>query len=314
MKVFGLAIHGGAGNIQKEYMTPELERAYEEKLSEALEVGYKLLASGAPSLNVAEETIKVLEDSPLFNAGKGSVFNHQGKIEMDAAIMNGENLTAGAVAGVKNIKNPITLARKVLDISDHVFLIGEGAEQFAKDNSIDFEDDRYFFDHKRWEQFQKIRDTEATQLDHSQSNVDILENNKFGTVGAVALDQQGNLASGSSTGGVTNKKHGRVGDSPVIGSGLYANHQCAVSSTGHGEYFLRNVVAYDIVKSIELSSLSLKEVCENTINKKLADIGGLGGVIAIDKNGLVAMPFNTPGMYRAFKTSNEEGCVRMYDY
>jgi len=320
---FALAIHGGAGTIIKESMTPGMENAYKEKMKEALDAGYKVLKSGGSSLDAVEVAVKIMEDSPLFNAGKGSVFTAEGKNEMDASIMDGKTLKAGAVAGVTIIKNPISAARKVMEKSPHVMMSGKGAEKFAEEQKLEIVSPEYFFDSLRWKQWQKIKETEKIQLDHSEDRGDVKPSfdvefnpnpdNKYGTVGAVALDMNGNLAAATSTGGMTNKKFGRIGDSPIIGSGCYANNKtCAVSSTGHGEFFIRNVVAYDISALMEYKNLSLKESAETVINKKLTELGGTGGVIAIDAQGNIAMPFNTPGMYRGFVNGNGETGIFIY--
>jgi beta-aspartyl-peptidase (threonine type) len=322
---FALAVHGGAGTILKESMTPELENAYKQKLKDALDAGYKVLKSGGSSLDAVEIAVKVLEDSPLFNAGKGAVFTAEGKNEMDASIMNGKTLEAGAVAGVTNIKNPVSAARKVMEKSPHVMMTGKGAEKFAAEQHLELAEPEYFFDSLRWDQWQKIKETEKIQLDHSEDKGDVKPSfdvefnpspdSKFGTVGAVALDINGNLAAATSTGGMTNKKFGRIGDSPIIGAGTYANNKtCAVSCTGHGEYFIRSIVAYDISAMMEYKNISLKEAADIVVNKKLVALGGegTGGVIAIDAQGNIAMPFNSPGMYRGFVKENGEVEVFIY--
>jgi beta-aspartyl-peptidase (threonine type) len=322
---FALAVHGGAGTILKESMTPELENAYKQKLKEALEAGYNVLKAGGSSLDAVEITVKVMEDSPLFNAGKGAVFTAEGKNEMDASIMNGKTLEAGSVAGVTNIKNPVSAARKVMEKSPHVMMTGKGAEKFAAEQKLELAEPEYFFDSLRWEQWQKIKDSGKIQLDHSEDKGDVKPSfdvefnpnpdSKFGTVGAVALDINGNLAAATSTGGMTNKKFGRIGDSPIIGAGTYANNKtCAVSCTGHGEYFIRSVVAYDISALMEYKNVSLKEAADIVVNKKLVELGGegTGGVIAIDAQGNIAMPFNSPGMYRGFVKENGEVEVFIY--
>ena len=298
-----LVIHGGAGTITRENMTPEKEKAYREKLNEALQKGYEVLKKGGTSLDAVEATVKVMEDSPLFNAGKGAVFTNEGKNEMDAAIMDGKTLKAGAIASVTTIKNPITAARAVMEKSEHVMMIGSGAEKFAKMKGIELVDPSYFYTETRFKQLQQIKDKEKTQLDHdggTGSNENIfIEGKKFGTVGAVALDAYGNLAAATSTGGMTNKRYGRVGDAPIIGAGTYAdNSSCAVSATGHGEYFIRAVVAHDIAALMKYKNYSVKKAADEVVMKKLVDFGGEGGVIALDKNGNYAMPFNSAGMYR----------------
>lgn len=324
-QTFALAVHGGAGTILKESMTPELENAYKQKLKDALNAGYSVLKSGGCSLDAVEVTVKVMEDSPLFNAGKGSVFTAEGKNEMDASIMNGKTLEAGSVAGVTNIKNPVSAARKVMEKSPHVMMTGKGAEKFAAEQKLEFAEPEYFFDSLRWEQWQKIKDSEKIQLDHSEDKGDVQPSfdvefnpnpdSKFGTVGAVALDINGNLAAATSTGGMTNKRFGRIGDSPIIGAGTYANNKtCAVSCTGHGEYFIRSVVAYDISALMEYKNISLQEAADIVVNKKLVELGGedTGGVIAIDAQGNITMPFNSLGMYRGFMKENAEVEVFIY--
>jgi len=300
---FRLVIHGGAGVILKENLSEEQEKAYRDKLKEALMVGHQILKDGGKSLDAVEAVIKILEDSPLFNAGKGAVFTSAGTIELDASIMDGSTLNAGAVAGLKHIKNPINLARLVMEKSPHVMMVGTGAEKFAEKQGISFVDQKYFFTERRWKQLEKEKSKERkSRLANKKAALDfsiVQEEQKFGTVGAVALDKTGNLAAGTSTGGTTNKKFGRVGDSPIIGAGTYANNQtCGVSATGHGEYFIRAVVAYDISALMEYKGLSLKEAANKVVMDKLVKAGGSGGVIAMDKQGNIATPFNTPGMYR----------------
>lgn len=301
-----LVIHGGAGTITRENMTPEKEKAYREVLNEALQTGYAILKKGGTSLDAVEATIHVMENSPLFNAGKGAVFTNEGKNEMDAAIMDGKTLKAGAVASVTTIKNPITAARVVMEQSEHVMMIGSGAEKFAKEKGIEFVDPSYFYTETRYQQLQNIKGKEKTQLDHSgngtSSNENIfIEGKKFGTVGAVALDAYGNLAAATSTGGMTNKRYGRVGDAPIIGAGTYAdNNTCAVSATGHGEYFIRSVVAHDIAVLMEYKGYSVKKAADEVVMKKLVERKGEGGVIALDRKGNIAMPFNSAGMYRGY--------------
>ena len=310
-KNFALAIHGGAGTILKKNMSTELEKEYTDKLNEALKKGYDTLSKGGTSIDAVIVSIKILEDSPLFNAGKGSVFTADGKNEMDASIMNGKTLMAGSVAGVRTIKNPITAARCVMEKSPHVMMVGVGAEKFAKQCKCEFADTSYFFEQKRWDQLQKIKKAEQLQLDHSDTTsfvepTDIdLKDKKFGTVGLVALDQYGNLAAGTSTGGMTNKKFGRVGDAPIIGAGTYANNKtCAVSCTGHGEFFIRSVVAYDVSALMEYKGLSLADAANEVVMKKLVTLGGEGGLIAIDAKGNITMPFNSAGMYRGYMKSD----------
>jgi len=299
MKRYSMVIHGGAGTLVKGLMTAELELKYKTALHSALEVGYTLLANGGTALDAVALSVNLLENSPLFNAGKGSVFTNDGTHEMDAAIMDGKELQAGAVSLITGIKNPISLARDVMEKSDHVFLAGEGAMRFAKQQNYVLENPNYFYDEVRYRQWQGIKDSDTFQLDHS-----VKQEGKFGTVGAVACDQNGNLAAATSTGGMTNKKWGRVGDSPMIGAGTYANNKtCAVSCTGSGEFFIRGVVAYDVSCLMEYKGLSLKQAADEVIMNRVLKIGGDGGLIAVDAQGNIALPFNTEGMYRAYKTS-----------
>jgi beta-aspartyl-peptidase (threonine type) len=308
MKTFSIAIHGGAGTLVKGLMTPELEAQYKAALKHALEIGYEVLAAGGIAIDAVEQSVKALEDSPLFNAGKGSVFTANGLHEMDAAIMDGTNLKAGAVSLVTGIKNPVSLARDVMEKSYHVFMAGEGAMEFAKSLGYALEDPDYFYDEVRYRQWQGIKDSDSFQLDHS-----VKREGKFGTVGAVACDRNGNIAAATSTGGMTNKKFGRVGDSSMIGAGNYANNKtCAVSCTGSGEFFIRGVVAYDVCCLMEHKGMSLKAAADEVIHKRILEIDGDGGLIAVDARGNIAMPFNTEGMYRAFKTSNEEEEISIY--
>jgi len=301
MKKFGLVLHGGAGTLVKGMMTEEKEKAYRAALEEALHIGYRILEIGGTAVMAVEATVKSLEDCPLFNAGRGSVFTNQGTHEMDASIMDGSNLQAGAVSMVSGIKNPIALAKDVMLKSEHVFLAGEGAIKFAQDMGYTTEPADYFYDQFRYDQWQEIKNTDSFQLDHAS----IKKDEKFGTVGAVALDQHGNLAAATSTGGMTNKKWGRVGDSPIIGAGTYANNEtCAVSCTGSGEYFIRNVTPFKVSSFEEHTNKNLKEATTEVVQKRLLKLGGDGGLIAIDKNGNISMEFNTEGMYRACKNSD----------
>ncbi len=311
---FGMVIHGGAGTILKKNMTPELEQAYQSKLKEALQTGYDILKNNGSSMDAVEATINILEDSPLFNAGKGAVFTGDGTHELDASIMDGRTLQAGAVASVKHVKNPITLARLVLEKSPHVMMVGAGAEEFAVQHNLDRVSQYYFYTEKRWKSLQKRKESveEKTTLVPEKENIKLADKEK-GTVGAAALDKAGNLAAGTSTGGMTNKMFGRVGDSPIIGAGTYANNQtCAVSGTGHGEYFMRLLVSYDIHALMAYEGKSLKEAANTVIMKKLEELGGTGGIIAIDKDGNIAMPFNTDGMYRGYIRENGETVVKIY--
>jgi beta-aspartyl-peptidase (threonine type) len=312
MNKYAIAIHGGAGTILKSTMTPEKEKAYLDGLKNAIESGETILKNGGSSLDAVEKAIRSLEDNPLFNAGKGAVFSNAGKNEMDASIMNGEDLSAGAVAGILNIKNPISLAKGIMQKSEHVFLAGNGAIEFAKLIGSEFEEDAYFFEQMRFDQLQQAKQSDGVFLDHTTDKFENGEK-KFGTVGAVALDIHGNLAAGTSTGGMTNKKFGRVGDSPIIGAGTYANNEtCAISCTGHGEFFIRSVVAHDISCLIEYKGLSLKEACDFVVMDKLVKIGGEGGLVSIDKNGNIEMPFNSEGMYRAKKSEDGALFIKIY--
>ncbi len=312
MSKYAIAIHGGAGTILQSTMTAEKEIAYKTALQDAIEAGEAVLKKGGSSLDAVEFAIVSLENNPLFNAGKGAVFTHNGKNEMDASIMYGKDLTAGAVAGVTNIKNPISLSHAVMEKSDHVLLTGAGAIDFAKKINAEFADDDYFFVQMRYEQLQKAKESDSMILDHTEDKFENGEK-KFGTVGCVALDIHGNIAAGTSTGGMTNKKFGRVGDSPVIGAGTYANNNtCAISCTGHGEFFLRSVVAYDISCLMEYKGLTLKQACDFVVMDKLVKIGGEGGLIALDAKGNIELPFNSEGMYRAKKSSDSELYIGIY--
>lgn len=290
-----IVIHGGAGTILKSKMTPEIEQAYIEALTHALKTGHEILAEGGSSSEAVKATIVTMEDSPLFNAGKGAVFTHEGKNELDASIMVSTDRSAGAVAGVSHIKNPILLADKVRTNSKHVLMAREGAEDFAKEQGFELVDPRYFFTQNRWDQLQKILKENPEKMQLSE---DEAKNSKFGTVGAVALDQKGVITAGTSTGGMTNKRYGRIGDSPIIGAGTYANPYCGISATGHGEYFIRAAVAYDICALVEYKGESIQEAADIVIKDKLIKMGGDGGVIGLDKDGNIMMSFNTPGMYR----------------
>ncbi|RNC87853.1 MAG: isoaspartyl peptidase/L-asparaginase [Winogradskyella sp.] len=308
MQTYSIAIHGGAGTLVKGMMTPELEANYKSALKLALNEGFKVLKKGHSAIDAVTEAVRLLEDSPLFNAGKGSVFTAEGTHEMDAAIMDGKTLNAGAVSLVTGIKNPVHLAKDVMEKSEHVFLAGEGAMQFANQLKYKLEDAEYFHDDFRHQQWLEIRDTDSFQLDHS-----VKKDSKFGTVGAVACDQNGSIAAATSTGGMTNKKWGRVGDSPMIGAGNYANNStCAVSCTGSGEFFIRGVVAYDVSCLMEHKGLSLEEASNEVIYKRILEINGDGGLIAVDAQGNIAMPFNTEGMYRASKSSDGIEEVSIY--
>jgi beta-aspartyl-peptidase (threonine type) len=293
---WAIVIHGGAGVITRDKMTPELDKEYRAKLTEALNTGKKILNDGGTALDAVEKTIRVMEDSPLFNAGKGAVFAHSGKNEMDAAIMDGSNLAAGAIAGVTDIKNPITAARYVMTNSPHVMLAGAGASEFAKEQGLEIVSPEYFYTDRRFNELQEV-----------------LKKEKLGTVGCVVLDKNGNLAAGTSTGGMTNKKYNRIGDAPIIGAGTYANNTtCAVSATGHGEFFIRWTVAHDISALMEYKGLSLKEASELVVMDKLVKAGGSGGVICVDKSGNVSMPFNSKGMFRGYATADGKEAVYIF--
>jgi len=313
---FAIVIHGGAGTILKENMTSEKEIAYHSKLEEAIRIGYNILNNGGNSLDAVQKTINVLEDSHLFNAGKGAVFTNAGTNELDASIMDGKTLSAGASAGTKTVKNPINLARAIMENSPHVMLSGKGAEAFAEEQGFLPVGPDYFFTEDRFQSLQKIKDSEENEaLDKNKHAFydPKIKDSKFGTVGCVALDKAGNLAAGTSTGGMTNKRWGRIGDSPIIGAGTYANNNtCAVSCTGSGEFFIRSVVAHDISALMEYKGLSLKEATKEVIQKKVPEIGGDGGVIAVDKYGNIVMEFNTAGMYRASMNDKGELYIGIY--
>ena len=331
----GFMLHGGAGVITKGSLTPEKEKEYRAKLEEAVLAGYKALQSGKTSLDAIEIAIRLLEDSPLFNAGKGAVFTNEGKNELDASVMDGKTLAAGAVAGLRHVKNPITLARAVMEKSEHVMMVGEGAEKFAKVQSIELVDEKYFWTQPRWDSLQKIlREEKEKEIKKEKvksqntgeddfllknpsyaqmTETEKLPQNRFGTVGAVALDKNGNLAAGTSTGGMTNKKFGRVGDAPIIGAGTYANNEtCAVSATGWGEYFIRLGVAKDISSLMEYRAMPVQEAADLVIKQKLQKLGGDGGIVAIDKFGNMAISFNSEGMYRAYINGEGKPIVEIY--
>jgi L-asparaginase / beta-aspartyl-peptidase len=313
---FTIVIHGGAGTILKKNMTPEKEAAYKVTLEEAIRVGYEILKEGGTSLDAVQKTINVMEDSPLFNAGKGAVFTNAGTNEHDASIMDGKTLNAGASAGTTTVRNPINLARTIMDNSPHVMLSGKGADTFAEEQGIQIVDPSYFFTERRFKSLQKIKETQKTELDHDDKTAfydSDIKDSKFGTVGCAALDKYGNLAAGTSTGGMTNKRWGRVGDAPIIGAGTYANNAtCAVSSTGWGEYFIRAMVAHDISALMEYKGMSLKDAAREVIHDKVGGLGGDGGIVAVDKNGNIAMEFNTAGMYRATMNDKGELVVKIY--
>ena len=312
---FTLVIHGGAGNITPAIMNEQDEKDYSAGLQTALDAGYAVLENGGTAMDAVVTAITELENNPLFNAGRGAVFTKKGLNEMDAALMNGKTLEAGAIAGVRNIKNPIVLAREVMLHSGHVFLSGSGAAEFAISRGMEQVPDEYFFNKLRYDQWVEIRDSDFYQLDHKADNLKGAPNpdHKFGTVGAVACDSEGNLAAGTSTGGMTNKRFGRIGDSPVIGSGTYANNNtCAISCTGHGEPFLRAVVSHDISCLMEYKGLTLQQACDTVIKDKLVKIGGEGGLIAVDASGNGLFSFNSAGMYRGLRNSEGRNEVAYY--
>ena len=321
IKKIGLVVHGGAGTIERSEMTLEREREHRAGLERALTAGYEILKRGGPSLDAAEAAVRVLEDDPHFNAGKGSVFTSAGTNEMDAAMMDGKTLKAGAVANLRHVKNPISLARLLIEKSDYVvsksprvgplFMAGEGAEMFAKENGIELVDQKYFFTQERWNALQKVKESEKAGGAGGKKFI-ITDQDRHGTVGAVALDQQGNLAVATSTGGTTNKKSGRVGDSPIIGGGTYANNAtCAISCTGDGEFFIRAAVAHNVSALIEYRGMKLEEAAQMALDKA-KKLGGEGGLIAIDKHGNIALPFNTSGMYRGYVDPDGKLVVEIY--
>ncbi|QNH63828.1 isoaspartyl peptidase/L-asparaginase family protein [Hymenobacter sediminicola] len=325
---FALAIHGGAGTISRQLMTPEKEQAYQAALRQSLEAGHAVLRQGGPALDAVEAAVRSLEDCPLFNAGRGAVFTHEGHHEMDAAIMDGRNRAAGAVAGARSVQNPILAARLVMEKTDHVLLAYPGADELAREHGLPLQPAEYFFTQQRYDQLQEALQEGRMRLDHSEpvhpettapvsepaafaSNED--PKKKMGTVGAVARDQYGNLAAATSTGGMTNKRYSRIGDSPIIGSGTFAdNRTCAISCTGHGEFFLRAVVAHDISCLMEYRGLSLAEACRVVVHDKLAPIGGEGGLVAVDAAGNIALPFNSEGMYRGSIGSASDLYIGIY--
>ncbi|RSK44598.1 isoaspartyl peptidase/L-asparaginase family protein [Hymenobacter perfusus] len=305
---FALALHGGAGTISPALMTPDKEQAYQRALLAALEAGTAVLRQGGPALDAVEQAVRSLEDCPLFNAGRGAVFTHEGHHEMDAAIMDGRNRAAGAVAGARAVQNPIRAARLVMEQTEHVLLAWPGADELARLHNLPMQAPEYFFTQHRFDQLQEALQEGRMRLDHSQALPDEDPKKKMGTVGAVARDQHGHLAAATSTGGMTNKQYSRIGDSPIIGSGTFADDRtCAISCTGHGEFFLRAVVAHDISCLMEYRGLSLAEACRVVVHEKLAPIGGEGGLVAVDAAGNVALPFNSEGMYRASLTSADTG-------
>lgn len=317
MNKIALAIHGGAGTIRRSLMTVEMEKEYRSALESALSKGWRVLQIGGAALDAVEIAVIELENEPLFNAGRGSVFTHEGKNEMDACLMDGKTLSAGAAAFVRNIKNPIKLARLVMEKSEHILLAGIGAAEFARNHRIEFADDEYFFTDVRYQQLLKAREEGVIELDHSIEEQELIEvsndvGKPIGTVGAVACDAEGNLAAATSTGGMTNKKFGRVGDTPLIGAGTYAdNRTCAVSCTGHGEYFMQQVAAHDVACRMKYKKLDLAKAAAETI-EELRVMGGEGGLIAVDASGNIALPFNSEGMYRGYIESNGEMRIEIF--
>lgn len=312
-----IAIHGGAGTIDKAKFSPEQEKAYRAKLSEAVEAGYSVLEKGGESLDAVTAAITVLEQSEFFNAGRGAVYTYDGGHELDASIMDGRNRQAGAVAGVKHVESPIKLARLVMDNSVHVMLSGQGAEEFAKEQGIELIENNIFDTKHRYDALLKAKDkldkAKATSKSYQAAHNALPDNFKMGTVGAVALDKNGNLAAGTSTGGMTAKRYGRVGDAPVIGAGTFAeNESCAVSATGHGEYFIRYNVASDICARVKYQGSTIAQAGDEVINKVLKPIGGTGGVIILDTQGNISLPFNTSGMYRASKSNTQATYVGIF--
>lgn len=314
MQKFSLAIHGGAGTILKEDMTDELEAAYVKALDEALQAGYAVLEQGGKASSAVKAAVVILEDNLLFNAGRGSVFTKKGVQEMDAAIMDGSTRAAGAVAGVRNVRNPVELAEEVMTNSNHVFLSGKGANDFAIKQGIKLEPDEYFFSQFRYDQWKELRDSDNYSLDHTHRGVEeLMKDKKFGTVGAVACDMEGNIAAATSTGGMTNKKYGRIGDSPLIGAGTYANNKtCAISCTGHGEPFIKCVAAYDVSCHMEYKGMDIEEAMKAVVHGKLLELDGEGGMIGIDAEGNVTMQFNSAGMYRGFYKSDGTKEISIY--
>jgi len=311
-KKIGLAIHGGAGTIERSNMTPEKEREYRGGLERALSAGYEILNRGGSSLDATEAAVRVLEDDPRFNAGRGSVFTSAGTNEMDASVMDGKTLKAGAVGSLKHIKNPISLARLVMEKSPHLMLDCAGAEAFAKANGIELVNQKYFFTQERWDALQKIKAAEKHRTGGVGNILVITDQDRHGTVGAVALDKDGNLAAATSTGGTTNKLPGRIGDTPIIGAGTYANNQtCAVSCTGDGEYFIRAAAAHEVSALMKYRGMTLQDAAQTALDS-VKQLGGAGGLIAIDRNGDIALPFNTNGMYRGYVDPNGKFVVEIY--
>jgi L-asparaginase / beta-aspartyl-peptidase len=318
---FGMVIHGGAGTITRATMTAEMETQYRAALEQALQAGHRILEQGGTSLDAVEAAVRVLEDAPLFNAGRGAVFTSEGRNELDAAIMDGRTLQAGAIAGVTRVRNPISLARLVMERSPHVMMIREGAEVFGGEHDVEMVEPSYFFTENRWNALRRALEAEGRPMPARPAGTagqldalihDHIDDRKFGTVGAVALDRHGNLAAATSTGGMTNKRFGRVGDVPIIGGGTYANPRCAVSATGHGEFFIRNVVAYDICARMEYLDIPLERAAHDVVMGRLVEQGGDGGIIAMDAQGNYTMPFNSAGMYRGYIGPDGRASVAIY--
>ena len=311
---FGIVIHGGAGTILRKNMTPEKEQEYRAVLAEAIQVGHRILKAGGSSQEAVEKTIHVMEDSPLFNAGKGAVLNAEGSIELDASFMRGDNLDAGAISGVKTIKHPISAAIQVMEASPHVMLSGGGADTFAAEQGLEIVAPEYFFTERRINALKRVQEAAAAKkTSWTPEERNFLEHQRYGTVGCVALDLSGNLAAGTSTGGMTNKNWNRIGDAPIIGAGTYANNAtCAISATGWGEFFIRSVVAHDISALMEYKGLTIQEAAYEVIHNKVAKLGGDGGVVGIDRNGNPMMEMNTPGMYRAHMDAAGKLEVKIY--
>ena len=312
---FGLVIHGGAGTILRENMTPEKEEKYRAVLAEAIQVGHKILKMGGSSQEAVEKTINIMEDSPLFNAGKGAVLNSNASIELDASFMEGKSLGAGAISGVRTVKNPISAAIKVMEASPHVMLSGSGADAFANEQGLEIVSPEYFLTERRINALKEVQKASSiSKTNHKYQSNDFINQQRYGTVGCVALDIFGNLAAGTSTGGMTNKKWNRIGDAPIIGAGTYANNAtCAISSTGWGEFFIRTVVAHDISALMEYKKLSIQDAAYEVIHNKVAKLGGDGGVIGIDSKGNMMMEMNTPGMYRAKMDASGKLEVKIYE-
>jgi len=313
---FSIVIHGGAGGINRDHFSTAQEEVYKSKLKESLDAGYLVLEQGGSSISAIQASITVLENSPLFNAGKGAVFNSEGKQEMDASIMNGYTLNTGAVAGINHVKNPILAANIVLDSSKHVLLSGKGAEILLKKYGTQMVPSSYFYTDKRFHQLQKIQGKDSITLDHTAFLIkkSLIDDHKYGTVGAVAMDKNGTIAAGTSTGGMTNKKYGRIGDSPIIGAGTYANNTtCGISSTGTGEYFIRTVAAHEVSSIIKYTKASPTKALHEVIFNQIEPLGGSGGMILIDKNGDVYWDFNTTGMFRGYKKSNGESIIELFE-